>query len=84
MFLSFRQPPPWLTPRYAPPFAVNRSCCGVRLALADGSSLPFSLHPPLAAFESQTRQRKVIRRFAVRSQLSLCELCKRVAERNSA
>ncbi len=50
-FLSFRQPPPWLTPC---PFAVSRSCCGIRLALADGGSLPFSLLPPLAALESQT------------------------------
>jgi len=51
----------------APPFAVSRSCCGIRLALADGGSLPFSLYPPLAALESQTRQGKGIRRFAVRS-----------------
>ncbi len=50
-FLSFRQPPPWLTPC---PLAVSRSCFGIRLALADGSGLPFSLHPPLAALESQT------------------------------
>ena len=30
------------------------------LALADGGSLPFSLYPPQAALESQTRQRKVL------------------------
>ena len=45
------------------PLAVNRSCFGIRLALADGSGLPFSLHPPLAALESQTPQREP--RFAL-------------------
>ena len=34
------------------------------LALADGSGLPFSLHPPPAALESQTPQREPRRRFA--------------------
>ena len=34
--------------------AVSRSRFGVAiLAFADGSGLPFSLHPPLAALESQ-------------------------------
>ena len=50
---------PSAAPRLPPcPLAVSRSCCGIRLALADGSGLPFSLHPPLAALESQTPQRE--------------------------
>ena len=40
------------------PLAVLRSCFGIRLALADGSGLPFSLYPPQAALESQTPQRE--------------------------
>ena len=44
------------------------------LALADGSGLPFSLHPPPAALESQTPQREPRRRCAPqRTDLPPCE-----------
>ena len=49
-------------PLYAvPPLPPRRSPLVLRLfalALADGSGLPFSLHPPPAALESQTPQRE--------------------------
>ena len=44
-----------------PPLPPRRSPLVLRLfalALADGSGLPFSLHPPPAALESQTPQRE--------------------------
>ena len=44
-----------------PPLPPRRSPLVLRLfalALADGSGLPFSLYPPLAALESQTPQRE--------------------------
>ena len=59
VYLSFRHGVliPY-TPCHRCPLAVSRSCFGIRLALADGSGLPFSLYPPLAALESQTPQRE--------------------------
>ena len=52
-------------PLYAvPPLPPRRSPLVLRLfalALADGSGLPFSLYPPLAALESQTPQREARR-----------------------
>ena len=47
--------------RRHPPLPPRRSPLVLRLfalALADGSGLPFSLHPPPAALESQTPQRE--------------------------
>ena len=47
--------------RRHPPLPPRRSPLVLRLfalALADGSGLPFSLYPPLAALESQTPQRE--------------------------
>ena len=59
VYLSFRHGVFILyTPCHLCPLAVNRSCFGICLALADGSGLPFSLLPPLAALESQTPQRE--------------------------
>ena len=43
---------------FAPsPLAAHASACAI-LAFADGSGLPFSLHPPPAALKSQTPQRE--------------------------
>ena len=50
-----------LNPLGAPALPPRRSPLVLRLfalALADGSGLPFSLHPPPAALESQTPQRE--------------------------
>ena len=60
------------TPRHRCPLAVSRSCFGIRLALADGSGLPFSLYPPPAALESQTPQReaRALPRHALKSTAS--------------
>ena len=67
VYLSFRHGVLILyTPCHRCPLAARRSCFGIRLALADGSGLPFSLYPPLAALESQTPQREARRRFAPR------------------